>query len=170
MIFEWPERQNNTRIKFISLELIKLNEAILSLSQKTDNPFDRSFNDHLSNNELALLCDPVAYRLVSRVPFCARIYQPSHASQYEGPLLPPSLSNQFVRGPSAVCRNDQAVKALAGFWLSDQALDRTVKGSALIKYNSTEAAVSSVNLDEQRMNWFGREAREREKEWKRGEV
>lgn len=91
------KRQNNTRIKFISLELIKLNGAILSLSQKTDNPFDRSFNDHLSNNELALLCDPVAYRLVSRVPFCARIYQPSHASQYEGPLLPPSLSNQFVR-------------------------------------------------------------------------
>ena len=89
--------------------------------------------------------------------------KPSHASQWEGPSPPPPCRISLC-GPSAVCRNDQAVKALAGFWLSDRALDRTVKGSALIKYNSTETAVSSVNLDEQRMNWFGREARERERE------
>lgn len=36
----------------------------------------------------------------------------------------------------------------------------------LIKYNSTEAAVSSVNPDEQRMNRYGREMRE-EKERER---
>ena len=93
--------------------------------------------------------------------------KPSHASQWEGPSPPPPCRISLC-GPSAVCRNDQAVKALAGFWLSDRALDRTLKGSALIKYNSTETAVSSVNLDEQRMNWFGREAREREREREEG--
>lgn len=45
------------------------------------------------------------------------------------PLLSPPPCQISLCGLSAVCRNDQAVKALAGFWLSDQALDRTVKGS-----------------------------------------
>lgn len=76
------------------------------------------------------------------------------------------LSNQFARAVRCLPKWSSG-ESTAGFWLSDQALDRALKGSALIKYNSTEAAVSSVNPDEQRMNRFGRETREREGERER---
>ena len=82
------------------------------------------------------------------------------------------LSNQFERSVHCLPKWSSG-ESTAGFWLSDQALDRTLKGSVLIKYNSTEAAVSSVNPDEQRMNRHGREMREvkkretEEREWER---
>lgn len=79
--------------------------------------------------------------------------------QWRGQRDVSSLSNQFARSVRCLPKWSSG-ESTAGFWLSDQALDRTLKGSALIKYNSTEAAVSSVNPDEQRMNRYGRGTRE----------
>lgn len=66
-----------------------------------------------------------------------------------------------LREPAAVCRNNQAVKARPASGRRIEPPDQAVKGTALIKYNSSETAVSSVNSVVQRMSRFGREASER---------
>lgn len=146
MVFE-SATDRITPFKFISLELNKLNGAIV------ENPL-------VSKRRATLLIDPLTtiYPITSspffviplriglwiervcHFPISSRI-----ATRYDlrisrvvtrvtiGRALslssPPPPCRISLCGLSAVCRNDQAVKALAGFWLSDQALDRTVKGS-----------------------------------------
>lgn len=149
MVFE-SATDRITPFKFIFLELNKLNGAIV------ENPLVSKRRATLLIDPLTTIYPitsspffviPLGCESVCESSVCAisRFPRARIATRYDlrisrvvtrvtiGRALslssPPPPCQISLCGLSAVCRNDQAVKALAGFWLSDQALDRTVKGS-----------------------------------------
>ena len=129
-----------------------------------DTRFDRSLSGSLSPILLAIVADVSrSFRRRWRTHAGVRVCANDGGHNARETTRPSSLSNQFARSVRCLPKWSSG-ESTAGFWLPDQALDRTLKGSVLIKYNSTEAAVSSVNPDEQRMNQPARKRDERGEE------
>lgn len=161
-------RGRQRQFKFTSPELIKSGRGKSSpIPREGGQPFDRRLTTIYRITSPSDLCDPVASRVARHFSASRRdTISPTRHTRHNSP--PPPLLVESVCAARPLFA-EMIKRWKHGWFLAVGSSLRTVKGSALIKYNSSEAAVSSVNLDEQRMNWFGREARERERErFKRG--
>lgn len=105
-------RGRQRQFKFTSPELIKSGRGKSSpIPREGGQPFDRRLTTIYRITSPSDLCDPVASRVARHFSASRRdTISPTRHTRHNSPPPPPPCRIS-LRGPSAVCRNDQAVKA-----------------------------------------------------------